>query len=369
MIKNSVVDLFCGIGGLTRGFRNQNFKVVAGIDIDESCRYAFEENNNSTFYAKDLGAVHSDFVKDLFIKDTVRILVGCAPCQAFSTYSQKYKSNDKWKMLYAFSRIIREVQPEIISMENVPNLKNYKKGEVLNDFLRTLEKNGYYVTWKIINCSDYGVPQNRKRLILFASKFGKVDFINPRFKHSKITVRDAIGHLPALEAGEVSEKDILHRARGLSDLNKKRIEATPANGSWKDWPEDLVLDCHKKESGKSFGSVYGRMAWDDVAPTMTTQCTGLGNGRFGHPDQNRAISFREAAIFQSFPEEYKFYDPENEFSGSNLELHIGNAVPVKLGELIAKSIRKHLKKYGDPNNRNPEVCNENEPECAQTFRS
>ncbi len=346
MIKHSVVDLFCGIGGLTRGFRNQKFKVVAGIDIDESCKYAFEKNNNSRFYSNDLGAVHPSFIKDLFIANTTKILVGCAPCQAFSTYSQKYKSNDKWKMLYAFSRIIREVKPEIISMENVPNLQNYKNGEIFKDFLQTLEDLGYHVSWKIVNCGDYGVPQNRKRLILFASQFGEIEFIKPTHKNKRITVRQAIGHLESLEAGESSKNDILHRARSLSDLNKKRIRATPLNGGWKDWPEELVLECHKKESGKSFGSVYGRMSWDEVAPTMTTQCTGLGNGRFGHPEQNRAITFREAAIFQSFPEDYEFFEEENPFSGSNLELHIGNAVPVRLGEMVAKSIRKHLRKYG-----------------------
>lgn len=344
-IKHSVIDLFCGVGGLTHGFRHEKFKVVAGFDIDKSCKYAFEKNNQSTFFTEDLNILPSSFINNLYPPDTTRILVGCAPCQAFSTYSQKYKDNDKWRMLYTFGRIINDIKPEIVSMENVPNLKNYNNGKVLDDFVSILENNNYYINWKIVDSSKYGVPQNRKRLILLASQFEKIDFIKPTYIHRKVTVKEAIGHLPAIEDGETHKSDIIHRARELSPTNKKRIMATPYGGGWKDWPDELLLDCHKKETGKSFGSVYGRMVWEDVAPTMTTQCTGLGNGRFGHPDQNRAISFREAAIFQTFPEDYEFFDPNTELSTPKLEMHIGNAVPVNLGKMIARSIRKHLRKH------------------------
>lgn len=344
-VKHAVVDLFCGIGGLSHGFRKEKFKVVAGIDFDESCKYAFEKNNKANFYCEDLSVVDSQKISDLFPEGKTKILVGCAPCQAFSTLSQKYKDNDKWKMLYSFGRIIESVQPEIVSMENVPNLRNYRGGKVLDDFLKTLKNNQYYVTWKIVDSSEYGVPQRRRRLVLLASKLGQIDFIKPTFLKNKVTVREAIEHLPAIEDGQSAKDDRLHRSRKLSPLNKKRIESTPRGGGWKDWPSELVLECHKKESGKTFGSVYGRMNWDDVAPTMTTQCTGLGNGRFGHPEQDRAISLREAALIQSFPSEYEFYDPNGEFSTPKIEMHIGNAVPVKLGQVIARSIRKHLKQY------------------------
>lgn len=248
-------------------------------------------------------------------------------------------------MLYTFGRIIGETEPEIISMENVPNLKNYKDGKVLNDFLEVLKKNKYHVNWKVVDSSQYGVPQTRKRLILVASKFGKIDFIKPTYIHRKFTVREAIGHLPKIEDGETHPSDMLHRARKLSPINKRRIIVTPYGGGWKDWSDELILECHKKETGKSFGRVYGRMIWEDLAPTMTTQCTGLGNGRFGHPEQDRAISLREAALFQTFPEDYELFDPSTEMSTPKLEMHIGNAVPVKLGRVIAKSIRKHLKQH------------------------
>ena len=139
--------------------------------------------------------------------------------------------------------------------------------------------------------------------------------------------------------------DPLHRASALSPLNLRRISLTPAGGGWKDWPEELRLDCHKKDSGKSYGSVYGRISWNNPSPTMTTQCNGLGNGRFGHPDQNRAISLREAALFQTFPQEYEFFDPNTKINFGNLARHIGNAVPVRLGEMIAQSIRRHLEAH------------------------
>lgn len=343
--KYPVIDLFCGIGGLSHGFRKEKFKVIAGFDIDKSCKYSFEANNQAPFYADDLSVVSSDKIKSIYPKNKIKILVGCAPCQAFSTYSQKYKDNDKWKMLYTFSRIIKDIKPEVVSMENVPNLKNYKNGHVLKDFTKTLLKNGYFYNWYIVDSSDYGIPQKRRRLILLASKLGDIELLKANTELTKISVRDAISHLPSILDGQKNDEDLMHRSRKLSPINKKRIKATPEGGSWKDWPEDLILDCHKKESGKSFGSVYGRMSWDDIAPTMTTQCTGYGNGRFGHPDQDRAISLREAAIFQSFPTDYKFYKSVEDFSSTRIEKQIGNAVPVKLGQVIAKSIRKHLKDY------------------------
>ena len=161
-------------------------------------------------------------------------------------------------------------------------------------------------------------------------------------KENYVTVKDAIGHLPPLEAGQGCPTDALHRCRVLSPLNLQRLKSTPYGGSWKDWPADLMLECHKKESGKSFGSVYGRMVWEEPSPTMTTLCTGIGNGRFGHPVQNRAISAREAALFQTFPITYKFFPNEYEVSLTKASRYIGNAVPPKLGEVIAQSIKSNL---------------------------
>ncbi|RZJ86260.1 MAG: DNA cytosine methyltransferase, partial [Chryseobacterium sp.] len=201
----------------------------------------------------------------------------------------------------------------------------------------------YKITYSIVNAQDYGVPQRRKRLVLLGSKHGYIKLIDkstPKGQH--LSVRDAIGHLPIVEDGIAHPSDPIHIARKLTELNKKRIQASVQGGFWRDWDKSLWLDCHKKESGKAFGSVYGRMKWDDVAPTMTTCCNGLGNGRFGHPEQDRAITLREAALIQSFPMNYQFADSSSKISTQTIARQIGNAVPVGLGIAIAKSIKNHI---------------------------
>lgn len=349
MLNNTVViDLFCGIGGLSHGFVKEDFKVVAGIDIDKSCKYPFEANNNSVFILKSVSDISKKDIAPLFEKAECKILVGCAPCQPFSSYTfkdEEKKDNEKWSLLYDFARIVRETQPDIVSMENVSQLINFKKAPVFEDFLNSLKELGYFVHYEVVNCPDYGIPQKRKRLVLLASRLGKIQLIpKTHTKKTYVTVKDAIGQLPAIQDGEAYKNDKLHYARKLTPLNKERIEKTPYGGSWKDWPNDLKLECHKKDSGKSYPSVYGRMKWEEPAPTMTTHCIGYGNGRFGHPEQHRAISLREASLLQTFPIDYKFFDEKQQnFSSVAIARQIGNAVPVKLGEVIAKSIKEHLK--------------------------
>jgi DNA (cytosine-5)-methyltransferase 1 len=339
----TVVDLFCGVGGLSHGFVKEKFNVTAGIDFDKSCSYAYEANNRAKFIHADLTKYDPAEIKRLFPAGSIKVLVGCAPCQPFSTYTRGTEHFSRWNLLYSFGNIIAAIKPEIVSMENVPNLLKHRKGTVFRDFLAVLEKFKYKVRYKIVDAKDYGVPQRRKRLILIASRIGTIEIPPITHKGKKVvTVRKAIGSLPKIKHGESHPDDLLHRARRLSPLNLTRIKATPAGGGWQNWQEKLVLDCHKKDTGKSYSSVYGRMKWNEVAPTMTTQCTGLGNGRYGHPNQDRAISLREAAIFQSFPKKYKFIDPKGEFYPTIIEQHIGNAVPVKLGSAIARAIRLHL---------------------------
>ena len=346
----AVVDLFCGIGGLTQGFINESLIVSAGVDFDESCRYAYEKNNHAKFIYKDVTQLTVDELNSLYPAEKRKILVGCAPCQPFSIYNyknnnnvEKQKEDTKWRLLYSFSDLIEKTQPEIVSMENVPQLKTFNKGQVFNDFVEHLKKSDYEVSFGIYDAQDYGVPQRRKRLILLASKNGKIDLIPPTHtKNNYVTVRQAIGHLNRIKDGEHCKDDFLHYSRKLADMTKKRIQATPEGGGWKDWDESLLLECHKKKGGKMYSSVYGRMSWDNVAPTMTTYCTGLNNGRFGHPEQDRAISLREAAILQSFSENYDLIEPNKGFNIQTLSRQIGNAVPVGLGQAIAKSIKNHI---------------------------
>ena len=314
-----VIDLFCGIGGLSYGLKCQGMKILAGFDLDYTCQYAYETNTGGKFYYRDVKTISGDEINKLYSqkKNVIKVLAGCAPCQPFSSYAfkNKNKDKDKYNLLYEFGRLVKEVHPDIVTMENVPAIASFKLKSVLADFVEVLQNEGYNVKYKVVYCPDYGIPQTRKRLVLLASRLGNIDLISPTHKKENyVTVKDAIGHLPPLEAGQGCPTDALHRCRALSPLNLQRLKSTPYGGSWKDWPADLMLECHKKESGKSFGSVYGRMVWEEPSPTMTTLCTGIGNGRFGHPVQDRAISAREAALFQTFPITYKFFPNEEEVS-------------------------------------------------------
>jgi DNA (cytosine-5)-methyltransferase 1 len=338
-----VVDLFCGVGGLTHGFVKERFTVKAGIDNDESCCYAYETNNNAKFIAKDINNISSEEIKNLYSPNSIKILVGCAPCQPFSSYNFKNEDTKKWFLLHEFARLIKDVQPDIVSMENVPQLLNFTKASVFQDFLCSLTDNDYQVDYQIVDCPKYGIPQKRKRLVLLASKLGKISLIAPTHNEANfVTVRDIIEKLEPLQHGEQSKIDVLHKASSLNHINLQRIQQSKQGGTWRDWDETLRLKCHTKESGKSYVSVYGRMNWDEPAPTITTQCNGLGNGRFGHPEQDRAISLREAALLQTFPPNYSFFNENKNVPTRTIATHIGNAVPVDLGRVIAKSIKKHL---------------------------
>jgi DNA (cytosine-5)-methyltransferase 1 len=311
----AVIDLFCGIGGLSYGFVMENFDVISGYDNDISCKYIYETNNKAIFHTEDVSQLSGEKIKQEF-GSKLKILVGCAPCQPFSSYSFKVKKKDEKKLnlLYSFARLIEEVQPTVVSMENVPQLVNT---HIFKDFYNKMIELKYKVSFQIVFCPDYGIPQRRKRLVLLASQLGDISLISKtHLPENYVTVKDTIGNLKPVNAGEFDTNDPFHRARKLSDLNLQRIKKTKEGSSWKSWSQDLVLDCFKKPSGKSYGSVYGRMKWNELAPTMTTHCTGLGNGRFGHPEQDRAITLREAALFQTFPLKYKFFETLDTFHPS-----------------------------------------------------
>jgi DNA (cytosine-5)-methyltransferase 1 len=338
----SVVDLFCGAGGLSYGLSREGFGLVCGIDLDESCRYPFETNNHAPFIRRDVTAISGNDIAAAFAPKLPRVLVGCAPCQPFSLYTQA-RNDPKWALLKQFTRLIKESSPDIVSMENVQRLRRFRDGSVLADFIKNLRKAGFHVSCEDVYCPDYGIPQSRTRLVLLASRFGPITLIPPTVKPGNYrTVADAIKELPPLEAGESDVTDPMHTASSLSVLNKRRIRASKPGGTWRDWPTRLVTACHLDDKGTGYSSVYGRMHWDEPAPTITTQFFGFGNGRFGHPYQDRAISLREGAILQTFPRSYRFVPP-----GANIEFRplgrlIGNAVPVVLGRTIGRSIRQHL---------------------------
>ena len=318
-VTTTSVDLFCGAGGLTRGLLNAGIPVAAGYDVDAACEFPYEHNNPGAKFQKvSVTDLNGEQLAGHYPEGHTRILVGCAPCQTFSKYTQGLDNDHdpKWELLDEFARLVRELQPDIVSMENVPELQRHS---IFDRFLATLADEGFHFTEdrerQVVYCPDYGIPQHRRRLVLIASRLGPIDLIvptHPPARHRK--VRDALSRLAPLAAGDVSPDDPLHRTSELSPLNLRRIRHSQPGGTWRDWPRNLVAKCHQKKTGKTYPGVYGRMEWDQPSPTITTQFFGFGNGRFGHPEQDRAISLREGAILQSFPTDYQFVKPLEKYA-------------------------------------------------------
>ena len=332
------IDLFCGAGGLTLGLEAAGITVAAGVDLDDRFRWAYEFNSGARFLRADVSALRGGDLAALYEQAEVRVLAGCAPCQPFSTYGRTRTSVDeRWALLKSFARMVKELRPEAVTMENVPGLREH---DVFAEFVAVLEEMRYDVAYDVFDCTEFGIPQHRRRLVLVAvlKDVGRAVLPQPLKTGRWRTVRDAIGHLPPVKAGETHPEDSLHVAASLSPLNLARIKASRPGGTWRDWPEELRADCHRRKSGRTYPSVYGRMEWDAPAPTITTQCYGFGNGRFGHPEQDRAITLREAALLQSFPPDWQLFPPGMRPSMQAGGTAIGNAVPPKLGEAIGEAI-------------------------------
>jgi DNA (cytosine-5)-methyltransferase 1 len=339
----NAIDLFCGAGGLTRGLIDAGVRVLAGFDTDKHCQYAYEANNEGAkFHCRDVATVTGVELNRIWGKGGIRLLAGCAPCQPFSTASHSKRDTERpdprYPLLEHFARLVRTCRPELVTMENVPSVQHHAP---FIEFTTTLEELGYQVWYSSVACAEYGVPQSRRRLVLMASRLGEAPKLTRRKGAKKLTVADAIKGLPELAAGGRDAKDRIHFARNLSSINLRRIQHCKPGGTWKDWPEELRSACHIKETGSTYRSVYARMRADQPSPTITTQFYNFGTGRFGHPEQDRAISPREAALLQSFPKDYDFVRPKDDLHLSRLGRMIGNAVPPKLGEAIGSAFIEH----------------------------
>jgi DNA (cytosine-5)-methyltransferase 1 len=377
-MKIEAIDLFCGVGGLTRGLLDAGIVVKAGYDLDGACKHAYEKNNRGAkFFEIDVASLRAADLQRKWSADAVRLLVGCAPCQPFSTAANAARTatsrakeggaravlrtrhgsapppDHRYDLLDHFGRLVWSIRPEFVTMENVPRVKNHVP---FKRFVERLKKRGYHVWFKSVQCTTLGVPQTRRRLVLLASRLGPFER-NP-LAHSRgqaETVEEAIGALRPLNAGEFDPMDPIHVARGLSEVNLARIKASTPGGTWEQWPEHLRSACHKKDSGKSYKSVYARMRSDRPAPTITTQFYNFGTGRFGHPSQHRSLTPREAAILQSFPRNYVFIKKGQKVHMNALGRMIGNAVPPKLGAAIGKTVVRHVaahkKRQGQPGNK------------------
>ena len=325
------VDVFCGIGGLTRGLRAAGIEVGAGVDIDPSCRHAYEVNNpDTTFLPADIRDISFSDLEPYCRTSGVVALVGCAPCQPFSAHTRRTASNDDCALVGEFGRLIREGQPDIVSMENVPGLA---KHDSFRELVALLDQADYDWKFDILNFQYYGVPQRRRRLVMLASRCGPITLPTPTGRRSKVS--DFIRGLEPIAAGQTSSSDPAHATLPLSPTNLSRIRQSKPGGTWRDWDDSLVSPCQTRAH---YPASYGRMRWSEPAPTITTQFCYYSTGRFGHPQQDRTLSIREAALLQTFPADYQLVDPKIQLPIHKLARHVGNAVPVKIGELIGNSL-------------------------------
>jgi DNA (cytosine-5)-methyltransferase 1 len=359
----AAVDMFCGAGGLTYGLEEAGISVLRGFDTDGHSEYPYEANTDSTFRNLDVMSLKNEPepIARVFPWDAdLTVLAACAPCQPYSTMGHSRsggtEDHEKWGLLQVFKRVVEYVEPDVVVTENVLQVRN---DDTYVAFEETLQDLGYTLNPpanRNVYAPEYGVPQKRKRWVLLASKRGELALPDPPItdEDEYPTVREAIGDLPPIEAGEVHPDDDLHRARTLSETNLERIDNMEPGGDWTLWEErgldHLLADCHTKESGRSYKAPYSRMVPDEPAPTITTQFYNYGSGRFGHydTDQNRALSLREGACLQTFPSDYEFYDDWADVGVKNAGRLIGNAVPPRIAEWIGEAILNHVGADHDP---------------------
>ena len=342
-----VFDFFCGCGGASAGLRAAGMEIALGLDNDPDARRTFEANfPRAKFLADDIRAVPASALDDAVREQAGSPLLfnACAPCQPFSRQHRgpPREQDERVALLDHFLRFVRRHSPELVLAENVPGLRDGDVGgEVFERLVLSLRSLGYSTTHRVVRSQDYGVPQRRSRLVLLASVFGPVPFPEPTHgtgtPHAEFaTVGDWIGTLPAIAAGETHRSDPNHRAARLSQLNLRRIRATPPGGGWPDLPPEL-MPASRRSGFSGFTDVYGRLKWDAPAPALTTRCISYSNGRFGHPHQDRAISVREAACLQTFSRDFVFAGNLN-----SQARQVGNAVPALLAQRFGECITRHL---------------------------
>lgn len=334
------IDFFCSIGGVSLGFKQAGIEILGGIDIDKSCKETYEKNIQAKFLHADVSNLKLKEVGRFFgIRRNQRelIFVGCSPCQYYSNIKTDKTKSCKTRLLLAdFQEFVAYYKPGYVFVENVPGLDK-KPDSPLGKFKTFLSEHGYTFKDDVLNAKYFGVPQNRLRYVLVATRIKKRINLPAEDRKKIVTVRDAIGNpakYPPIDSGRIDTTAFVHTSARLSSLNLKRITSTPHNGGGRlDW-QDIKLqpDCYKEHDGHT--DVYGRMFWDKPSPTITTRFISYSNGRYGHPEQDRAISLREGATLQSFPEDFVFYST----SQGSMAKMIGNAVPPLLARSIAESL-------------------------------
>jgi len=339
------IDFFCGAGGMTCGMKQAGIGVLGGVDIDEGCKETYEKNNEPSFFILgDIAQLAPERLAELTgitREDDSLIFIGCSPCQYWTKIRTNKEKSEKTKdLLNIFEEFVSQFKPGFVVVENVPGLYNQRENNILGDFLSFLGGKSYNILHNnVINAINYGVPQNRERYLLIASRIASSVDIPKHESVDDLTVRKFIGSdngFYPIPAGHRDATGAMHTAAGLSEPNMRRIMMTDPDGGtrfcWKDDPK-LQIPTYEGRDGY-FRDVYGRMFWDRPAPTITTRFHSLSNGRFGHPDEHRAISLREGATLQTFPKDYKFFGS----SIGSIARQIGNAVPPELARRIGYAV-------------------------------
>lgn len=347
----TAIELFSGCGGLSTGLTRAGFTILSAVEINDVAARSYKANHkNVHLHVEDVCKITAEI---LLQENNLRVgeldlLAGCSPCQGFSRLrkGESGRTDPRNKLVYEYLRLVKGLKPKTILMENVPGIITTEYGrEIFTDVKKELEDMGYVVDYRVINVADYGVPQFRKRFVLLGSRYKDIAVKLPSETHTSPekskeqnkkpwkTVREAFKGLPQLGNGKTDPNLPLHTCSANGELNMRRIKAVPHDGgSRSSFPPDLVLECHKKYPN-GYKDVYGRMSWDRPSPTMTGGCTNITRGRFVHPEEDRGISLLEAALLQSFPDDYVFVGNFGQKS-----LQIGNAVPVQLGEIMGRQL-------------------------------
>lgn len=352
----TAVDLFSGGGGLTVGLKRAGFRVVGAVEIETHAVATYRANHKKVHvFDQDITGVSGSDLTGLSPTGRISLIAGCPPCQGFSSLTSKYRRSDpRNELIRQMARLVAEIGPDAVMVENVPGLS--RKGKALFDeFLGKLDKLGYVPNYDVLQVANYGVPQNRRRLVLLAGKGFKIELPSPT--HSRCgdgglpawkTLRGAIWGMPApitlSQSRDMGGPQAAnwHVVRDITAPNAERLKHAKPGKHWKTMPEDVRPPCHKNvETG--YSNVYGRMDWDQVPVTMTGGCTTLSKGRFGHPEEMRTVSVREAARIQTFPDSYVIATPYMDYACQI----VGNALPCDFAERVARQCYAALQEAAD----------------------
>ena len=338
----TAVDLFCGCGGVTEGLKKSHFRVVAAVDNDPVACQTYRLNHPRVqLLAQDVNDVDvAQIRREQLGGRDLDLLVVCAPCQPFSRQNRQKSRDQRADLILASTRFARVLRPRLIFFENVPGLTGERFSAILEKLHSNLRMCGYTLTEPHdIDAADYGVPQRRHRCVMLARRKAEPPALPLALTPpgNRVTVRTAFSGLRRLQSGEAHPRDTLHFSRNHLPIAIERLQCIPKDGGSRSaLPKRLRLSCHV--DNRAYSDVYGRMAWSDVAPTLTTGCTDVTRGRFAHPEDNRAITLREAARLQTFPDAYRFWG-----NASQIATQIGNAVPVRLIEALAPMLRSAIR--------------------------